>query len=118
MNNSVVESKSFDFSVRIVNLYRFLTEEKNEYVLSKQILRSGTSIGANVSEGEKAQSKADFYAKMSIALKESNETYYWLRLLSATEYINENQYLSLENDIKELIALLTSICKTTQTKLN
>lgn len=118
MNNSVVGSKSFDFSVRIVNLYRFLTEEKNEYVLSKQILRSGTSIGANVSEGEKAQSKADFYAKMSIALKESNETYYWLRLLSATEYINENQYLSLENDIKELIALLTSICKTTQTKLN
>lgn len=117
MENGTVEKKSFDFSVRVVNLYRFLTEEKKEFVLSKQILRSGTSVGANVSEGERAQSKADFYAKMSIALKEANETYYWLRLLKATDYISKSQYMSLDADIKELIALLTSICKTTQNNL-
>lgn len=117
MENGIIEVKSFDFSVRVVNLYRFLTEEKKEFVLSKQILRSGTSIGANVSEGEKGQSKADFYSKMSIALKEANETDYWLRLLNATGYINETQFLSLENNVKELIALLTSICKSTQKNL-
>ncbi len=118
LDNGMVEPKSFDFSVRIVNLYRFLTEEKKEYVLSKQVLRSGTSIGANVSEGERGQSKADFYSKMSIALKEANETHYWLRLLNATDYINETQFLSLEKDLKEIIAMLTSICKTTQSTLN
>ena len=118
LENGMVEPKSFDFSVRIVNLYRFLTEEKKEYVLSKQVLRSGTSIGANVSEGERGQSKADFYSKMSIALKESNETHYWLRLLNATDYISETQFLSLEKDLKEIIAMLTSICKTTQSTLN
>jgi four helix bundle protein len=118
MDNSTVEVKSFDYAVRIVNLYRFLTEDKKEFVLSKQILRSGTSIGANVSEGERGQSKADFYSKMSIALKEANETHYWLRLLNATSYINETQFLSLEKDVKEIIALLTSICKTTQNALN
>ncbi len=118
MENGTVEKKSFDFSVRVVNLYRFLTEEKKEFVLSKQVLKSGTSIGANVSEGERGQSKPDFYSKMSIALKEANETHYWLRLLNATEYINETQFLSLETDLKEIIALLTSICKTTQNKLN
>ena len=118
MGNGMVEPKSFDFSVRIVNLYRFLTEEKKEYVLSKQILRSGTSIGANVSEGERGQSRADFYSKMSIALKEANETHYWLRLLHETDFISETQFLSLEKDVKEIIALLTSICKTTQNTLN
>lgn len=117
MENSTVEAKSFDFAVRIVNLYRFLMKEKKEFDLSKQILRSGTSIGANVSEGERGQSKADFYSKMSIALKEANETHYWLRLLNATGYINETQFLSLEKDANELIALLTSICKTTQDSL-
>lgn len=117
MDNATIEVKSFDFSVRIVNLYLFLTEEKKDFVLSKQILRSGTSIGANVSEGEKAQSKADFYSKMSIALKEANETHYWMRLLNATGYINETQFLSLENDVKELVAILTSICKSTQKNL-
>lgn len=113
-----IESKSFDFSVRTVNLYRFLAEERKEFVLSKQVLRSGTSIGANVSEAEKGQSKADFYSKMSIALKEANETHYWLRLLNATGYISEAQFLSLEKDVKELVALLTAICKTTQNSLN
>ncbi len=118
MENSMVETKSFDFAVRIVNMYRFLTKEKKEFDLSKQILRSGTSIGANVSEGERGQSKADFYSKMSIALKEANETHYWLRLLNATGYINDTQFYSLEKDVTEIIAMLTSICKTTQDSLN
>lgn len=112
--SSVIEKKSFDFAVRIVNLYKHLTAEKKEYVMSKQLLKSGTSIGANVSEGEQGQSKADFHSKMCIALKEANETYYWLRLLFATDYLTEKEYLSIEIDIKEIIALLTSICKTTQ----
>ncbi len=111
---SIVENKSFEFAVRIVNLYKHLTAEKKEYTISKQLLKSGTSIGANVCEGEQGQSKADFYAKMSIALKEAKETYYWLRLLYATDYMTEKEFNSIENDIKEIIALLTSICKTTQ----
>ena len=112
--NSIIENKSFEFAIRTVNLYKHLITEKKEYVMSKQLLKSGTSIGANVSEGEQGQSKADFHSKMCIALKESNETYYWLRLLFATEYLTEKEYLSMEPDIKEIIALLTSICKTTQ----
>ena len=114
MSKSITESKSFEFAVRIVNLYKYLTKDKNEYVMSKQLLRSGTSIGANVSEGERAQSKADFYAKMSIALKEANETYYWLKLLYETDYLTEKEFLSVEIDVNELISLLISICKTTQ----
>ena len=112
--NSIIENKSFEFAIRTVNLYKHLITEKKEYVMSKQLLKSGTSIGANVSEGEQGQTKADFHSKMCIALKESNETYYWLRLLFATEYLTEKEYLSMETDIKEIIALLTSICKTTQ----
>ena len=112
--NSIIENKSFEFAIRTVNLYTHLITEKKEYIMSKQLLKSGTSIGANVSEGEQGQSKADFHSKMCIALKEANETYYWLRLLFATEYLTEKEYLSMETDIKEIIALLTSICKTTQ----
>lgn len=112
--NSIIENKSFEFAIRTVNLYKHLITEKKEYIMSKQLLKSGTSIGANVSEGEQGQSKADFHSKMCIALKEANETYYWLRLLFATEYLTEKEYLSMETDIKEIIALLTSICKTTQ----
>ena len=112
--SAIIENKSFEFAIRIVNLYKYLTTEKKEYVLAKQLLKSGTSIGANVSEGEQAQSKADFHSKMCIALKEANETYYWLRLLLATEYITEKEYIPIESDIKEILALLTSICKTTQ----
>ena len=85
MSKSVVKDKSFDFAVRIVKLCRYLREEKKEFVLSKQVLRSGTSIGANVAEAQKAQSRPDFNAKLNIALKEANETYYWLRLLYKTE---------------------------------
>ena len=109
---NVVYDKSFQFAIRIVKLYRFLTDNKREFVLSKQLLRCGTSIGANVADAEKGQSPADFYAKMSIALKEANETKYWLRLLHATDYLTNQQFVSLDTDIKELIALLVAICKT------
>lgn len=114
MNENIIENKSFQFAVRTVKLYKHLTTDKKEYVMSKQLLKSGTSIGANVSEAERGQSKADFYAKMSIALKEAHETYYWLRLLYATEYLTEKEFSSIELDIKEIIALLMAICKTTQ----
>lgn len=89
---NVTKNKSFSFAVRIINLYKYLSNEKSEYVLSKQLLRSGTGIGANVSEALQGQSKKDFLAKMNIALKEAYETGYWLRLLKAGEYISENQF--------------------------
>ena len=110
---NIIESKSFKFAVRIVNLYKHLTENKKEFVLSKQILRSGTSIGANVSEAEKGQSKSDFNAKMNIALKEANETEYWLRLLYETDYISEKEFNSIGPEVKEIIAILVAICKKT-----
>ena len=109
-----IEEKSFAFSIRIVRLYKYLTQKQHEFVMSKQILRSGTSIGANVSEAEYAQSKPDFYAKMSIALKEANETHYWLRLLYAGEYLSESIFESMCNDVNELLRLLISICKSAQ----
>ena len=112
MKNNPIEEKSFSFAVRSVKLYKHLTENKREFVLSKQFIRSGTSIGANVSEAERGQSKADFVSKMSIALKEANETEYWLRLLYAGEYLNEAEYESMSRDVNELISLLVAICKT------
>lgn len=114
MSENIIENKSFQFAVRIVKLYKHLTNDKKEYVMSKQLLKCGTSIGANVAEAERGQSKADFYAKLSIALKEAHETYYWLRLLKATEYLAEEEFVSMEKDIKEIIALLMAICKTIQ----
>jgi four helix bundle protein len=116
MKQNPIEEKSFNFAVRTVRLYRHLTESKHEHVLSKQLLRSGTSIGANVSEAERGQSKADFTAKMSIALKEANETYYWLRLLHASEFLNVSEFESMDNDLRELIAMLISICKTANSR--
>ena len=116
-NENAIEAKSFDFAIRIVKLYQYLTNEKKEFVLSKQLLRSGTSIGANVAEAERAQSQADFYAKMSIALKEANETDYWLRLLYKTDYLTENEYNSINRNINEIIALLVSITKTIKSSL-
>lgn len=114
---NVIENKSFCFAVRIVHLYKYLCNDKKEFVLSKQLLRCGTSIGANVSEAEKAQTKADFYAKMTIALKEANETDYWLRLLNATDFLTEQEFESLRKDIKEIISILVSITKTTKQDL-
>ena len=96
-----------------MGLYKHLTQEKKEFVMAKQLLRCGTSIGANVAEAEKGQSKADFNAKMNIAMKEANETYYWLRLLRRTDYLNEKEFLSMEKDIREILAIITAICKKT-----
>ncbi|MBQ4528482.1 MAG: four helix bundle protein [Clostridia bacterium] len=110
---NVIEVKSFDFAVRIVNLYKHLTMDKSEFVLSKQLLRCGTSIGANVAEAQKAQTKPDFNAKMNIALKEANETEYWLKLLYKTQYLTDNEFSSIEKDINEIVAILVSICKKT-----
>lgn len=110
-NDNVVLEKSKKFAIRIVKLYRFLSDKK-EFVISKQILRSGTSIGANITEGNYAQSHADFISKMSIALKEAAETEYWLELLENTDYITEQQFISLHIDCAEIIKLLTTILRT------
>ena len=109
---SIIQEKSFNFAVRIAKLYRFLCNEKKEYILSKQLLRSGTSIGANVSEALRGVSKRDFGNKMAIALKEANETDYWLKLMNATEYLSETQYININSDCDEIIRILTSIVKT------
>lgn len=114
-DNNVVFRKATDFAIRIVKLYKFLLS-KDEVVMSKQILRSGTSIGANVSEAVYGQSELDFVSKFSIALKETSETQYWLYLLYKTDYISENQYDSLKIDCDEIIKIITSIVKTTKKK--
>ena len=108
---NVVAEKSMNFAVRIVNLSRYLCDERREFVLSKQLLKSGTSIGANIREAIYGQSRKDFLSKMSIALKEASETEYWLELLSKTEYLTEEQYQSVQNDCKELAKLLTAITR-------
>ena len=112
--DNVIESKSFSFAVRIVKLCRHLQSDNKEFVLSKQLLRSGTGIGANVAESKQAQSRADFISKLSIALKEAVETNYWLRLLYATDYLSSTEYSSVITDCKELEKLLTAILKTTR----
>ena len=110
--DNVIIEKSKKFALRIINLYKFLTNEKSEYILSKQILRSGTSIGANVSEAMRGYSKADFYNKLTIALKEASETDYWLDLLHQSEYIDTPSFKSIYADCQEIIKLLVSITKT------
>ena len=112
--NNIVEEKSFEFSVRIVNLYKHLTSARQEYVMSKQLLRSGTSIGANVCEAQQAQSPMDFLSKMSIALKEAYESDYWLRLLQKTEYLNKDEYNSIISDCRAITKLLVTIVKSTK----
>ena len=111
---NAVEEKSFCFAVRIVKLRKYLQEEKKEYILSKQLMRSGTSIGANIIESQQAQSRADFISKLNIALKEAVETNYWLRLLHATDYLTDSEFLSIIAACKELEKLLTAIIKTTR----
>ena len=108
--NPVVE-KSKAFALRIIGMYRYLREEKHEFVLSKQILRSGTSIGANIRESQRGQSKPDFYAKMNISLKEADETAYWLELLHESGYVTEDEFQSIYADNEEIIRLLVSITK-------
>ena len=107
----MIRTKTIDFAIRIVNFYKYLCEEKKEYVMSKQILRSGTSIGANVSESKNAQTDPDYLTKMSIALKEADETQYWLEVLYRSNFVSEKEYDSLNNDLKEIIAILVSIVK-------
>ena len=109
--DNIIEEKSFLFAIRIVKLNQYLREVKGEFVLSKQLLRCGTSIGANVAESQQAQSRADFISKMSIALKETSETKYWLRLLSATEYISEAELESIYQSCIEIEKILVTIVK-------
>jgi len=117
MGRSVVADKSFGFAVRVVRMYKYLCDDKREFVLSKQFLRSGTSIGANIREGLQAQGKKDFLSKINIALKEANETVYWIELLYATGYINVKQKTSIFNDCNEIISMLVAIVKTTKKNL-
>ena len=114
MNSAAVQEKSFRFAVRIVNLCRYLQTERKEYVLSKQLLRNGTSIGANIAESQQAQSRADFVNKLNIALKEAYETNYWLRLMSETQYLKTQEFESIIADCKELEKLLIAIVKTSK----
>ena len=114
MKENVIKDKSFAFAVRVVNLYKFLADDKREYIISKQLLRSGTSVGAMVREAEHAESKTDFKHKMAIAQKEINESIYWLELLKTTDYLNEDQFSSINNDAIEIIKLITTIIKTTK----
>ena len=109
--NDNIQQKSRDFAIRIINCYKFLVEQKHEQVLSKQLLRCGTSIGANTRESKNAQSRMDFLSKLNIALKEADETEYWLDLLHETKYIDDKQFQSMLSDCKELIAILVTIIK-------
>jgi len=116
MSDNIILGKSSDFAVRVVKLYKHLCDDKKEYILSKQLIRSGTSIGANINEAQAGQSKADFIAKMSIASKEARESKYWINLLIKTGYLNKDDkhVQTLVNDIDEIVRLLTSIVKSSQ----
>lgn len=117
MDKSITHIKTKAFAVRIIRFYKYLAEEKHEYVLAKQILRSGTSIGANVRESYSAQSRADFINKLNIALKEADETLYWLEIFLESEIITQSEFDSLYTDLKEICALLASSIKTTKNNL-
>ncbi len=118
MKENIVKNKSFAFAVRVVKLYQYLVENKKEFVLSKQLLRSGTSVGAMVREAEHSESKNDFKHKMAIAQKEINESIYWLELLVETSYLSKEQFDSLNIDAVEIIKLITTIIKTTKASIN
>jgi four helix bundle protein len=115
---SIIQKKSFDFSIQIVKTFEYLSNTRREFILSKQLLRSGTSIGANISEAEHGQSKKDFVHKLSIARKEANETIYWIKLLKATNFLESASSTKLLKDSEELMRLLTSIIKTTKERNN
>ena len=117
MKGGPLQEKSFAFAVRVVNLYKYLCREKREFVLSKQLLRSGTAVGALVREAEQAESKPDFVHKLAVALKEANETEYWVLLLLETGYLNADEAESIITDNKECLRLLTSIINTTKQRL-
>ncbi len=109
--DSIVKKKSMDFAIRIVRLYQYLRQEHHEYVISKQVLRSGTSIGANIAEGLYGSSRKDFVAKLQIAEKEAAETLYWLELLNSSDYIPDKLYRSLSSDCKEILSILAATIK-------
>ena len=115
-SDNVIQQKSYAFAIRIVKLHRYLVQEKKEFVLGKQLLRSGTSIGANVEEAIGGQSEKDFFAKMTIAYKEARETHYWIRLLTDTDYLNKDESESLLYDIEEIMKIIGSIQKTLKEK--
>lgn len=117
MNENVIKNKSFKLAIRIVRLYQYLGYDKKEFVISKQVLRSGTSVGALVREAEHAESKTDFKHKMAIAQKEANETLYWLELLKETDYLTKELFETIYVDAVEILKLLTSIIKTTKQNL-
>ena len=108
MGNSILKDKSFAFAIRIVNLYKIISETKKEYVMSKQVYRSGTAVGALIREAQNAESKMDFIHKLAIAQKECDETLYWLELLKATDFISDNEFQSISNDNTELLKMLKS----------
>ena len=116
--DNLVANLSLDFAIRIVNLYKFLCTQKKEYVLSNQVLRSGTSIGANLAESEMSQSAPDFIAKLHIALKEANETKYWLTHMQKTNYITKEQFDSINKDLRVIIGLLVNGLKKIKDKQN
>ncbi len=115
--NNIIKNKSYKFAVRIVNLYKFLIAEQKEFVLSKQMLRSGTAIGALIREAEHAESTYDFIHKLNISLKEANETLYWLELLKDTQFLSPNEFQSIYNDAEELVKILVTIIKTSKSKI-
>ena len=110
--DNVIQIKSYDFAVRVVKLYKHLSQEKKEFVLSKQLLRSGTSVGANVEEAIGGQSRKDFFAKLTIAYKEARESHYWIRLLKDTDFLSDKESVSLLKDIEEILKIIGSIQKT------
>ena len=116
--NNILLDKSISFAIRIVNCYNYLCNEKKEYVMSKQVFRSGTSIGANIHEAVQGQSRADFVSKLGIALKEASETSYWLVILYRTNHLEEKMYMSLKEDVDEIIRILISTIKTTKNNNN
>ena len=118
MSDNAVKIKSKALAIRVINLYKYLCEEKREFVLSKQLLRCGTSIGANICEAINSMSKKDFISKMNISLKEAAETEYWLELLKDTSYISEKEFESINNDCNEVKSLLVSIIKKSTINLN
>ncbi|MBK7291517.1 MAG: four helix bundle protein [Chitinophagaceae bacterium] len=115
-NESIIATKAYSFALGIITLYKYLVTEKKEFVLSKQLLRSGTSIGANINEALSAQSKRDFVHKLSISLKEARETSYWLNLLKDSEYIKQESFTNLSNKCNEILKILSSIILTTKQK--
>ena len=117
MTENVIKNKSFAFAIRVVKLYQFLCDTKKEFVLSKQLLRSGTAVGALVREAQNAESAKDFIHKLAIAQKECDETFFWLELLHATKYLNEEMFLSISNDCTELLKMIRSTIITIKKKL-